>query len=235
MIDAPEIKSSVEQEFDRGWSQRVGWYRFYFADERWEWSPEVEQTHGYEPGTASPTTRLVLSHNHPDDHQSVAATLTKTRRTHNPFSTRHRIITVQGQTRDVVVIGDRLLDNAGAVIGTQGFYFDVTYSDTERQASISEAIAEIADNRAAIEQAKGVLMFVYRIGAEAAFDLLKWRSQETNVKLRSFAEQLLADVSTLKPDAESSLSRVTVDQVLLTAHERTRTNTTSSRRYPPGA
>jgi hypothetical protein len=28
----------------------VGWYRFYFADERWEWSSEVEQIHGYQPG-----------------------------------------------------------------------------------------------------------------------------------------------------------------------------------------
>ena len=235
MADAAAKESPIEPASAGGWSQRVGWYRFYFADERWEWSPEVEQTHGYEPGTVSPTTRLVLSHNHPDDYQYVAGTLAEVRRTHNPFSTRHRIITVQGQTRDVVVIGERLLDDAGAVIGAQGFYFDVTYSDTERQASISEAFAEIADNRAAIEQAKGMLMYVYRIGAEAAFDLLTWRSQEANVKLRSFAEQLLADVSALQPDAEPLPSRVTFDQLLLTTHQRMRTTTTSSRRHPPGA
>ena len=33
---------------------------------------------------------------------------------------------IQGATRDVVVIGERLHDNAGEVAGTQGFYIDVT-------------------------------------------------------------------------------------------------------------
>jgi hypothetical protein len=37
-------------------------------------------------------------------------------------------------------------------------------------------------------------MYVHRVEADAAFDVLKWRSQETNVKLRALAEQLLADV-----------------------------------------
>ena len=31
-------------------------------------------------------------------------------------------------------------------------------------------------------------MLVYRVDADAAFELLKWRSQETNVKLRILAE-----------------------------------------------
>jgi hypothetical protein len=65
-----------------------------------------------------------------------------------------------------------------------GFYIDVTPTGEAREASISEAVAEIADNRAVIEQAKGALMYVYRVEADAAFDVLKWRSQETNVKLR---------------------------------------------------
>ena len=38
-----------------------------------------------------------------------------------------------------------------------------------------------------------MLMLVYRVDADAAFELLKWRSQEANVKLRILAEQLLAD------------------------------------------
>ena len=35
-------------------------------------------------------------------------------------------------------------------------------------------------------------MYIYGVGPDAAFDLLKWRSQEGNVKLRALAEQLLA-------------------------------------------
>ena len=36
-------------------------------------------------------------------------------------------------------------------------------------------------------------MLAYRIQSDAAFDLLKWRSQETNIKLRVLAEQLIAE------------------------------------------
>lgn len=211
----------LEQAFASGTPQRVGWYRFYFSDERWEWSPEVQLIHGYQPGTVTPTTRLVLSHKHPDDYEHVAATLDDIRQSHRPFSTRHRIITVQGTTREVVVIGERLRDNAGQVIGTQGFYIDVTHSDQTREESITSVVTEIAVNRAGIEQAKGALMYVYRVDADAAFELLKWRSQETNVKLRALAEQLLADIRTLKPDDDESLpSRAAFDQLLLTAHQR---------------
>jgi hypothetical protein len=125
----------------------------------------------------------------------------------------------QGDVRDVVVIGERFHDNTGEVVGTQGFYLDVTPSAKQRQESISVALAEIADHRAAIEQAKGVLMYVYGIGPDAAFDILKWRSQDANIKLRALAEQLVAHIHTLKHDDGSPLSRPTFDQLLLTAHE----------------
>src|ERR1700730_959221 len=216
----------LEQALTGGTAQRVGGYRFYFDDERWEWSPEVEQIHGYQPGTVIPTTRLVLSHKHPDDYEHVAATLDDIRRTHKPFSTRHRIITVQGAVRDVVVIGERLHDNTGDVIGTQGFYVDVTPPGQAREASISQAVAEIVDSRAIIEQAKGALMYVYRVEAGAAFDVLKWRSQETNVKLRALAEQLLADIRTLKHD-DSASYRAGFDRLLLTTHQRVRAKAAS--------
>ncbi len=208
----------VEQALAGGTEQRIGWYRFYFADERWEWSPEVEIIHGYEPGTAAPTTQLVLSHKHPDDYEHIAATLEDIRDNRKPFSTHHRIVTVQGATREVVVIGERLDDDSGEVIGTQGFYIDVTPAERARQDVISEAVAEISENRAPIEQAKGVLMYVYQIEADAAFDLLRWRSQETNVKLRALAEQLLVDVRTTPRDEDAIPSRLAFDRLLLTAH-----------------
>ena len=213
--------STVEQALAGGAPQQFGWYRFYFDDESWEWSPEVARIHGYEPGTITPTTRLVLSHKHPEDYEQIAATLEDIRQTHRPFSTRHRIITVAGATRDVVVIGERMHDNAGRVVGTQGFYIDVTPPGEVQEAAIAEAVAEIAENRAAIEQAKGILMLVYRIQADAAFDLLRWRSQETNVKLRKLAEQLIADVRALEYE-ETVPPRSTFDRLLLTVHQRVR-------------
>jgi hypothetical protein len=168
----------------------------------------------------NPHHELVLSHKHPDDYRQIAATLQDIRHSHRPLSSRHRIITVQDATRDVVVIGERLYDNTGEVIGTQGFYIDVTQNDKARQAEITDAVAQIAENRAIIEQAKGVLMYVYRIDAGAAFDLLTWRSQETNTKLRVLAEQLLEDVRALT--ADDALARDTFDRLLLTIHQRLR-------------
>ena len=214
--------SPVEQALAGGTPQRIGWYRFHFTDQRWEWSPEVERIHGYEPGTAHPTTEMVLSHKHPDDYEQVAATLDDIRRSHEPFSTRHRIITVAGETRDVVVIGERIHDNAGTVTGT----------DHAHQVAIREAVAEIAENRAVIEQVKGILCLVYRIEADAAFEFLRWRSQDTNVKLRALAEQLMVDFCGIQHD-EALPRRSAFDCVLLTAHQRVRAHAAQKRHNPP--
>lgn len=215
-----EGQKSVEHVLAGGDMQRVGWFRFYFADERWEWSPQVQSMHGYAPGTVEPTTDLVLSHKHPDDYGQVAATLEEIKRTAGAFSTRHRIIDTHGETHHVVVVGDKIFDDAGDVIGTHGFYVDVTPAMAERQNKmVTAAVAEIAEARGLIEQAKGMLMLIYRINAESAFELLKWRSQETNTKLRLLAEQIVKDFLELTYEEELP-PRSTYDRLLLTAHYR---------------
>jgi hypothetical protein len=210
---------SLTQALAGGAPQRVGWFRFYFADERWEWSEQVQMLHGYEPGSVTPTTELVLSHKHPDDRHQVAATLDQMRRTHRTFSTRHRIIDTHGEVHEVVVIGDQLNDESGRLVGTHGFYVDVTPSDAMTKAIVTAALNDITENRATIEQAKGMLMLIYRVDADTAFELLRWRSQETNVKLRVLAEKLLHDYSELVYD-EVLPPRATFDHLLLTAHQR---------------
>jgi PAS domain S-box-containing protein len=210
----------VEYALAGGSPQRVGWFRFYFADERWEWSPQVELMHGYEPGSVQPTTALVLSHKHPDDYGQVAATIEQIRRTAGTFSTRHRIIDTHGEIHHVVVVGQQMRDDAGTVIGSDGFYVDVTPSIAEaREERVTEAVAEIAEARGGIEQAKGMLMLIYRITADSAFELLKWRSQEANVKLRVLAEQIVKDFLALSYN-EVLPSRAEYDRLLLTAHLR---------------
>lgn len=214
------MSEDLEHALAGGAPQRVGWFRFHFADQRWEWSPQVQQMHGYQPGTVVPTTELVLSHKHPDDYGPVAATLAEIRRTSGAFSTRHRIVDTRGEVHSVVVIGDQLCDDSGAVIGTHGFYVDVTPSlREEKQELLNEAVAEIAESRSAIDQAKGMLMLVYRITEDTAFELLRWRSQETNVKLRVLAEQIIRDFLALEYD-ETLPERGNYDRLLLTAHTR---------------
>jgi fructose-specific component phosphotransferase system IIB-like protein len=215
-----EGQTPIEHALAGGDPQRVGWFKFYFADERWEWSPQVERMHGYEPGTIHPTTDLVLSHKHPDDYGQVAATLDEIRRTSGAFSTRHRIVDTYGGIHHVVVVGDQIFDNSGAVVGTHGFYVDVTPSMQERHdVIVTEAVAEIAEARGVIEQAKGMLMLIYRISADSAFELLRWRSQETNTKLRVLAEQITRDFLELRYGEELP-PRGVYDRLLLTAHHR---------------
>lgn len=118
----------------------------------------------------------------------------------------------------VVVVGDQLFGDDGSVIGTHGFYVDVTPSEQERQRKMTAAVAEIAGNREAIDQAKGMLMMAYGIGAQTAFEVLKWRSEQTNVKLRALAEQLIADFTSFSGN-ETLPNRAAYDNPLLTAHE----------------
>jgi PAS domain S-box-containing protein len=203
----------------------VGPFRFFFADESWEWSAEAAQIHGYPATEMRPTTALVMSHKHPEDHAKIAATLAEMRRTHGPINTRHRIVDVQGRTHEIIVVGVQIRDDFGNVVGNQGFFVDVTPTGRtldqveNAQRLITEAVAEIAEQRGVIEQCKGILMFVYRIDAERAFDLLRWRSQVTNTKLRGLAERYLTEFISLEW-GEVLPTRSACDHLLLTAHER---------------
>ncbi|KZS57240.1 antitermination regulator [Mycobacterium kansasii] len=211
--------AALEQALAGGAPQRVGSFRFYFADQRWEWSEQVHQLHGYEPGSVTPTTELVLSHKHPDDRAQVAATIDDILHTQQAFGARHRIIDTAGNVHHVVVVSDRLYDGRGVLIGTHGYYVEVaTHPDEDRDEDLVTArLSEITENRAAIEQAKGMLMLAYGLEQEAAFNVLKLLSQEANVKLRLLAEQICRDFR----DADRPISpSAQLDRLLLTAHRR---------------
>ncbi|WAJ45871.1 PAS and ANTAR domain-containing protein [Mycobacterium sp. Aquia_216] len=201
----------------------VGTFRFWFDGERWEWSDEVARMHGYEPGTVAPTTKLMLSHKHPDDREHVRDLLLHALHSGEAFSSRHRFVDTSGGVHEAIVVADRILDDgSGAVQGTAGYYIDLTGTFDEarnesRQEVLDEALPDLFENRAAIEQAKGVMMAVYRISPDQAFRVLQWRSQETNVKLRTLAKQLIHEVSGLPPMSAAVQSQF--DHLLLTVHE----------------
>ncbi|OUS89616.1 PAS and ANTAR domain-containing protein [Rhodococcus sp. NCIMB 12038] len=214
------VAVKLDALFGSGTPQRVGSFRFLLDGQRWEWSDPVAEMHGYRPGEKTPTTELLLSHKHPDDLRHVTAIFEKMIDEGQPFSSKHRIIDTAGRVHHVIVVGDQLREN-DRVVGTSGFYIDVSESlETVLQESLDEAVAELAASRAVIEQAKGVLMLVYGIPAERAFDILIWRSQETNTKLRTIAENLVTAVG--DPAAAAvppETFRTRFDRVLLTAHQ----------------
>jgi hypothetical protein len=78
---------------------------------------------------------------------------------------------------------------------------------------------EFSEHRAVIEQAKGMLMFVYGIDSDAAFEVLRTQSQRHNVKLRLLAEQLVNDLLELSA-SRGPARRIAFDGLFLTAHRR---------------
>jgi PAS domain S-box-containing protein len=202
-LSPPESQTGTDGEapddLDRallgGKPQRVGRFQYDYGTEKWTWSDAVARMHGYEPGEVEPTTELMLRHRHPDDVANVEASLKNTKA---PFGGRHRIITTSGETRNVVVVGELVTDVDGDVVATRGFYVDVTATVKEDvQKTVTDELQNIVAHRAIIDQAKGMLMAIYDITDDAAFEVLRWRSQEMNVKLFDIATELVARIPSL--------------------------------------
>jgi hypothetical protein len=90
---------------------------------------------------------------------------------------------------------------------------------TAQEKAVTDAVVAINAGRESIHYVCGMLMLVYRIEPDAAFGLLRWRSQECNVKLRKIAEQLLSDIQALDY-GDRVPPRETFDRLLMTVHER---------------
>jgi PAS domain S-box-containing protein len=191
-----------------GYAQTIGRFQYFVADHRWVWSDEVARIHGYEPGQVEPTTELLLSHKHPDDRAEVAEILQRVNEG-GLFSSRHRIVDAAGRIHWVVVVGDHLMDDAGQAIGTQGYYIDVSAG---LQADLTKAMEKVLKSREIIDQAKGALMVAYGIGADRAFDILTWRSQATQRKLRDVAADFVSGLTRAGLSADSVKA---IDSLLL--------------------
>lgn len=209
-------RARVERVVGVGDPLVVGRFRYRFDVHQWERSDEVAQMHGYPPGTV-PTTELLLSHKHPEDRGRVEAMITSVE-DGAAFSSRHRIIDTHGQVHEVLVVSDLMVDESGAVVGTEGYYIDVSETANEyRREIIDSTLPRLLEARVVIEQAKGALMLAYGINADQAFRVLRWRSQETNVKLRIIAERVVAELPSVSGDEVKLRTRL--DHVLLTVHQ----------------
>ncbi|WP_410873102.1 PAS and ANTAR domain-containing protein [Nocardia sp. A7] len=196
----------------------VGTFRFWFADGRWEWSDELAAIYGYQPGEVEPTTELLLSHQHPEDQEDLGSAVDAAVNAGDPVCGRHRIVDTAGRIHEVLVVGDHLVDDDEVVIGTAGHFIDVTERlEEERREALDETVPELLEARAEIEQAKGALILMYGISAEQAFKVLRWRSQETNVKLRDIAAQIVEGVRSINPQLPGCRTRF--DHLLLTVHQ----------------
>ena len=191
----------------------MGRFTWRIPDDTWWWSEEMYALHGFEPGQIVPTTDLVLAHKHPDDLDHVRAVMRSTLETPTVFSNYHRIVDARRREHSVISVGESLPGDRGAVGEVRGFLVDVTLA---RRADFREEVSAAVDgatrHRAAIEQAKGALMFVHGIDEDAAFEMLRGLSSTSNTKLATLAERLAAQLREAGP--VSSASREELDKML---------------------
>ncbi len=176
-------------------SRPVGYYVYTVEDGAWSWSDGVYALHGYSPREVPATTEVLLSHKHPADRVRAFEVLETAMQDGEPFSCYHRIIDRHQKVRSVLSVGQGRKDTDDKVKQVEGYFVDLTeVRRTETEAEVELALARSAEHRAAIEQAKGMVMLASGCDADAAFDVLRNASRNTNIKLNEIARRLTGAV-----------------------------------------
>jgi GAF domain-containing protein len=82
---------------------------------------------------------------------------------------------------------------AAEIVTAMGAGYLLNANQLRAQHTLSEQLHTAVESRDVIGQAKGLLMAREHVNADGAFDLLRKRSQQRNVKLREVAQQVLDD------------------------------------------
>ena len=170
-----------------------GRYR-YVPDAGWWWSAEMFLLHGMAPDSVQPSLDLLLRHQHPEDRPRTLAALADARRLGRPFCLEVRLRAAQAPERTVVLVGEPEADPAGTVTAVTGLAAELTHgpAGNDRKALLAQ-IAQLRAamvSRAAIEQAKGIVMLLTGCAEDAAFDVLTFISSNTHRKVRDVAVAL---------------------------------------------
>ncbi len=170
----------------------AGTFRYDMRSGGLQWSEEIYLIHGYQRGEVVPTLGLLISHQHPEDRNRCRENLEEVSRVGGFLASYHRLIDARGREHRVLTAGVAAPDEDGGPLVLDGFLIDLTttvQSETDRAAR--EAIAGAMGTRALIEQAKGILMGIHRIGSETAFDRLSAYSQQHNIKIARTAAAIV--------------------------------------------
>jgi PAS domain S-box-containing protein len=175
----------------------VGYFTYRVAEDHWTWSDAMYELHGFAPHEVPATTEVMLSHKHPDDRARTNEVLETVVADGRPFSCYHRIIDAQGRVRSVLSVGRGILDGDGRVEKVVGFFIDLTeVRRVESEADVQVALLRIAEHRAVIDQAKGMVMLATGMDADDAFGVLREYSQRLNIKVSDLSHRLVKAVGT---------------------------------------
>jgi anti-anti-sigma factor len=173
---------------------QVGRFRFTAPTGRWWWSDGMFDVHGMHPGDVVPTFAVMSRHIHPDDRGRVLDALDRCAADGEPFGCQYRLLDLGGAERTVTLTGTGEVDDDG-LRTVSGFLVDVTASQRDAVAHrVNEELTQALRSHAVIDQAKGAFMLGYGIDGDAAFELLRWGSQQRNVRLLTLAERIVSIV-----------------------------------------
>jgi hypothetical protein len=181
----------------------AGRYRYDLRTGQWWWSAQVFALHGLTSGSAPAGIPLLLAGAHPQDRPRVRQALSDACTAGVPFALEHRVVRADGEVRTAVLVGELETTPAGEVTALSGLVVDVTdgRAAAEPGDQVRALEAEIEQlrtamaSRAAIEQAKGVLMLLMGCGDGVAFDLLAHISSHTHRKVRDVATAIVGSAS----------------------------------------
>jgi hypothetical protein len=174
----------------------AGRYRYDRRSGAWWWSPEMFAVHGLPPSSPPPATEEYLRYQHGEDRARVLEAIARACADGRGFALETRLLRPDGHQRAVVLVGEAERDATGEITAVEGMCVDITDarppgSDGERaralEAEVDQMRAAMA-SRAAIEQAKGILMLLTNCGDQVAFDLLAHISSHTHRKVRDVAQ-----------------------------------------------
>ncbi len=105
---------------------RIGYWEYFAAENRLDWSEEVFSIFECDPETFEATYEAFLSFVHPDDIDAVYEAYEKHQRTKQPYDFVHRIITAKQTVKYVHERCNSFFDEDGAFIHSLGIVADVT-------------------------------------------------------------------------------------------------------------
>lgn len=173
---------------------QVGRFGYTAPTGRWSWSDGMFLIHGMSPGDVVPTLALMSRHIHPEDRGRVLDALGRCGVDGQPFGCHYRLLDLGGAERSVTLSGAGTSDD-GVLRTVTGFLVDITASQRDAVAHrVNEELSQALRSHAVIDQAKGAFMLGYGLDSDSAFELLRWGSQQRNVRLLTLAERIVAAV-----------------------------------------
>ncbi|SNS66318.1 ANTAR domain-containing protein [Geodermatophilus pulveris] len=187
----------------------AGRYRYDRHAGTWSWTPEMAALLTLAHNGSHPCTELLVRSLHPADRPRALDAISDACTAGVPFALRVRLGGRSGDGRPAVLVGEPLVDATGTVDALEGVLVEVPSEPATdapgagadgdgRVLALETEVEQLRtamSSRAAIEQAKGILMLLTSCGEQVAFDLLAHISSNCHRKVRDVAVAIVASAA----------------------------------------